>query len=255
MHPDKRAHILLGIFTPLLMSILASSTRAQQDAPTQLAKAQAMLGRRQFAEAEKILSRLTAANSKNSRVHFLLGYCLQSQKKFDTAKQAYGRVTGPAKRLAEYNTACICAVQGKKEEAIVHLQRSVKAGFKNFAQMAVDPDLAALRSDSRFRALMPARLPDNELFVEPTRILHQFVGESAGGQFGWTARKVGDWDRDGVIDFVATAPTYRDAGRVYVYSSKTGKLLLKKDGQRRERLERLCVANDNVLFRSEYDCS
>ena len=90
-------------------------------------------------------------------------------------------------------------------------------------------------------------LPDDQLFAESTRIIHKWDGESAGDQFGWTARKVGDWDGDGVIDFVTTAPTHnRGSGKVYVYSSATGKLLLEKSGKPGEQFGNSAVGAGDV---------
>ena len=90
-------------------------------------------------------------------------------------------------------------------------------------------------------------LPDDKLFIEPTRIIHKWEGESANDQFGWTGRRVGDWDNDGIIDFVTTAPTYNQgAGKVYVYSSKTGKLLLEKTGKAGEQFGNSAVSAGDV---------
>ena len=71
-------------------------------------------------------------------------------------------------------------------------------------------------------------------------LIREWVGEGPGDQFGWIARSLGDVDGDGVEDFVTSAPTWagtgKDAGRVYVYSTKTGKLLWKVDGAAAEEL-------------------
>ena len=71
-------------------------------------------------------------------------------------------------------------------------------------------------------------------FVEPVKVIREFDGEAANDQFGWIARDIGDVDGDGVHDFVTSAPTSgaagKNAGRVYVYSSKSGALLWKADG-------------------------
>ncbi len=71
-------------------------------------------------------------------------------------------------------------------------------------------------------------------FVESVTILHEWLGEAAGDQFGWIARVIGDVDADGCNDFVTSAPTSKNAGdnagRVYVYSGRSGALLWKVDG-------------------------
>ena len=49
-------------------------------------------------------------------------------------------------------------------------------GQSNSPQSKVDPEL------------VPKMLSDDDLFIEKTRIIQQWVGEAAGDQFGWTAR-------------------------------------------------------------------
>src|SRR6185436_16225264 len=84
-------------------------------------------------------------------------------------------------------------------------------------------------------ALLPNPTDDfGRPFVEPVRVLHEWHGEASNDQFGWIARDVGDVDGDGVHDFVTSAPTHRsnnsEAGRVYVYSTASGKELWHADG-------------------------
>src|SRR5262249_31767246 len=76
-------------------------------------------------------------------------------------------------------------------------------------------------------------------FVEPVTIVREWDGEAANDQFGWIARNIGDVDGDGVPDVVTSAPSRnKDAGRVYVYSTKSGRLLWKVDGAARGELGR-----------------
>ena len=60
----------------------------------------------------------------------------------------------PEDEIAHYNLACSLALMGKKEEAIQALQRSIEQGYDDFKHMKRDPDLAALRDDPRFKALL-----------------------------------------------------------------------------------------------------
>ncbi len=73
------------------------------------------------------------------------------------------------------------------------------------------------------------------LFEPELRVLHEFVGEAAGDQFGWIGRNAGDCDGDGVNDVLLSAPTKAigggGAGRVYVHSGKGGALLFTRDGK------------------------
>lgn len=82
-----------------------------------------------------------------------------------------------------------------------------------------------------------ARAPEagRPLFEPELRVLHEFVGEAAGDQFGWIGRNAGDCDGDGANDVLLSAPSKAigggGAGRVYVYSGKKGALLFTHDGK------------------------
>ena len=96
-----------------------------------------------------------------------------------------------------------------------------------------------------FAQSSPQLLIGGDAFVEKVRVLYTIDGEAAGDQFGWVARSIGDVDKDGVLDFAATAPTHaakgNASGRVYVYSGKMGVLLFKMDGAAGQGLGN-CVA-------------
>ncbi len=72
------------------------------------------------------------------------------------------------------------------------------------------------------------------------KIIREWRGEAAGDQFGWIARNIGDVDGDGVNDVVTSAPTHgaanSNAGRIYVYSVGSGRLLWSADGQPGDQL-------------------
>ena len=222
----------------------------QATQPSEITKALSLLGQQKYAEAEKVLTPFTQANPTQSRAHILLGYAQRKQQRFDQAIKSFAaaKQSGNPRSVAssEYNLACICSVRKDADGAFKHLAAAVRSGFSNFGQMQGDADFANIRSDSRFKALIPKPVPDERLFSEPTRIIHKFVGEAPGDQFGWTARRVGDWDKDGVIDFVATAPTQSGCGKVYVYSSKSGRLLMEKKGQPGEQFGNSAVGAGDV---------
>lgn len=102
-------------------------------------------------------------------------------------------------------------------------------------------------SQPAFGQVGSSQLPDDQLFVEPTRIIHQWRGETANDQFGWTARRVGDIDGDGKTDMITTAPTYKSgAGKIYVYSGGSGKLLHSVAGKPGQRLGNSAVGIGDV---------
>ena len=56
-----------------------------------------------------------------------------------------------------YNVACLYALEGAAEQALRALEEVVRAGFGNKDWIQRDPDLASLRDDPRFQALLGER--------------------------------------------------------------------------------------------------
>jgi len=69
----------------------------------------------------------------------------------------------PADPTAHYNLACSRSLLGQVDDALESLERAVALGYDDDTFMARDEDLAALRGEQRFRALLErirsARLP------------------------------------------------------------------------------------------------
>lgn len=59
-----------------------------------------------------------------------------------------------ANQEAQYNLACVLALQGETEKAMGHLEAAVEAGWWNSVHTRQDDDLAALRSEVRFQELL-----------------------------------------------------------------------------------------------------
>ena len=136
---------------------------------------------------------------------------------------------------AMYNLAVGYAMAGERESAFDWLARTAATRKLDMTQIEADSDLASLKDDPRFRALLPGPEDFAHPFVEPVKILQEWNGEAANDQFGWIARNIGDVDGDRANDVVTSAPTKQiggtQAGRVYVYSSRSGKLLWSADGR------------------------
>jgi predicted Zn-dependent protease len=56
-----------------------------------------------------------------------------------------------------YNLACDLALLGRREEAIAALSEAVRLGYADFNWMKKDDDLASLRKDPQFLALVSRR--------------------------------------------------------------------------------------------------
>src|SRR5262249_53066357 len=130
---------------------------------------------------------------------------------------------------AMYNLAVGHALQGNRDEAFAWLEKTAATRKLEMTQIEADGDLVSLRDDPRFRALLPTPEQFAHPFVEPAAVLKEWDGEAMNDQFGWIARNLGDVDGDGADDVVTSAPTKeiggKPAGRIYVYSSRSGRLL------------------------------
>jgi predicted esterase len=60
----------------------------------------------------------------------------------------------PEAALVHYNLACAFARLGDRKSALASLEEAVAQGFQSLAQITEDPDLAPLRDDARYRALV-----------------------------------------------------------------------------------------------------
>jgi hypothetical protein len=60
----------------------------------------------------------------------------------------------PDEPMVLYNVACIYAMAGKLDEAMVHLERSVRGGLRHKGWLEHDGNLDPLRERPRFHALL-----------------------------------------------------------------------------------------------------
>ncbi len=127
----------------------------------QLQQAQALLGKQKFVEAEKILRSAKEKYTENPVPCYLLGYTLHALKRYDEARELYvhsqtfRQLPARLRINSHYNVACTYALQNKPDEAFTSLNKAIEAGFSNFAQMQADADFANIKSDDRFKALIP----------------------------------------------------------------------------------------------------
>jgi len=218
--------------------LVRTGARAQSPTDKDVAAAAQKLGTGDFAGAAAILERVVAAEPGNATAWRYLGFSELKLGKYADARAAYAKLLAlsPGMPQALYNTAVAWALEGDPAQALAWLEKLAATKKFDMTQAQADADLKSVASDPRFLALMPKPEDFAHPFVESERVtvLREWDGEAAGDQFGWIARNLGDVDGDGVADFVTSAPTSaaagKDAGRIYVYSTKTGKLLWKADG-------------------------
>ncbi len=236
-----RSPVALFIASAWLLLGAASSLGRAQDPPT-IEGARQQIQSGEFASAAKLLEEITKAQPQNAVAWQLLGLAYHSQGDLDRALPAHLEATKFPQTAPTgfYNAACVCALRGERDQAFQYLVQAESTGSIDLAQMDADQDLESLRADVRYLELRPPAKSFEDSFVEPTRVLRKWDGEAALGQFGWIARNIGDVDKDGVRDVVTSAPTLsiggRAAGRVYVYSSRSGQLVWQQTGQAGDQL-------------------
>jgi len=228
----------IGAVVALCAVILAAQPPEKPTLEAGLARLQAQ----DPAGAARILEAFTAREPRNARAWRALGVAYQRIKDLDKALGAYRRSLeiDPAAATTIYNIGTAYALKHEPDAAFEWLARARATRQLDMTQIDGDADLAALKNDPRFRALLPAPEDFEHPFVEPVAVIREWDGEAANDQFGWIARVIGDVDRDGVADIVTSAPT-KDiggaaAGRVYVYSTRTGTLLWSVSGQPGDQL-------------------
>ena len=207
-----------------------------QAGPT-LAQGLGLLQSGDAAGAVTVLKAVTSREPRNGRAWRNLGVAYHQAKDPDNAIAAFQRAleVEPEMIAPLYNIALTYAAKQDADHVFEWLGKAKVTRRIDMTRAEVAPELAPFRSDPRFAAILPKASDFSDPFVEPVKIIREWVGETGNGQFGWIARSIGDVDRDGVPDFVTSAPTKNlggpNAGRVYVYSTRTGKLIWSVDGK------------------------
>lgn len=227
--------------TTLGLCLVTAGATPQPVEPT-IAAAAARLQAQDPAGAARILEAITAREPSNWRAWRMLGMAHQGARQLDKALAAYRKALDiePESPQVLYNLGTAYAVKQDANAAFEWLGRAKATRKLDMTQIDSDPNLASLKTDPRFLALLPKPEDFTQPFVEPVKAIREWDGEAANDQFGWIARVVGDIDRDGVPDIVTSAPTKSingaAAGRVYLYSTKSGRLIWSVDGKPGDQL-------------------
>src|SRR5262245_47923457 len=229
----------------LVLALSATLGIAQNppNSTNEIVAANGLIGKGDYAGAVTALEKVVARDPGNKVAWRSLGFAYMKLKKMPESRTAYGKLLelAPDTPQALYNIGVGYAIEGNKDAAFEWLGKAKATKKLDMTMIQVDDDLKPISSDPRFAALLPKPEDFAHPFVESEKVqvIREWDGETQGDQFGWIARSLGDVDGDGVEDFVTSAPSWappsnkvagKDAGRVYVYSTKTGKLLWKVDG-------------------------
>jgi hypothetical protein len=188
-----------------------------------------------------MMEELTKHEPENGRYWRVLGLAYLRLQRPDRAIEALQKALKVDSASPPFlNLAVAYAQKNNQKESFSWLAKAKASHRIDMSELENESVFAAWRDDRRFKAFLPTAADFERPFVEHVRIIREWDGESSNDQFGWIARNIGDVNQDGVNDFVTSAPTKaiggEEAGRVYVYSSKDGKLLWKVDGHPRDML-------------------
>lgn len=144
----------------LTLLLLAAPMAAQSTAPTDSAKASAMLRDSSYVEAVRAYTALTTREPGNpshwaglGRAHHALGHYPQSEAAFTKALELYPATPPRPRRLAWYNLAAALARQGKADAAMTALDSISTAPLLTVQVLESDPDMASLMSHPRMARL------------------------------------------------------------------------------------------------------
>ncbi|MEE2778834.1 MAG: hypothetical protein VYE73_18995 [Acidobacteriota bacterium] len=190
--------------------------------------------------ASEVLKELVERAPETPIAWVLLAQSRRREGEYESALEASTTAAGfPQARGGALIQAFLTRVaSGDLDQAEV-LYRALRIfPMVDFSGLHIGGELEAVRGDERFEALFPDDFDDP--FLEPARVVHEWRGLSAGLEFGWEGRNVGDVDGDLVADAVVSAPANQpggdSSGHVYVYSGRNGDLLWEVAGQPGEQL-------------------
>jgi hypothetical protein len=221
--------------------VLCALSRNPAAGQSTLQTAQSALQQGDFQKAAAALKGVTSAEPDNGLAWALLGYALRNLKDFDAAVAAYDKAIPlrPGAGGTFFQGGMAQAQAGHLDRAFQWLDSARVLGV-DVTGVDLDPAGDLLRGDPRYASLFPDEAEFADPFVEPVKIIREWRGEHRGDQFGWIARNIGDVDGDGVNDVVTSAPSWGPdgsaAGRVYAYSSGSGKLLWTAEGNPGDQL-------------------
>lgn len=182
-------------------------------------------------EAIDDLNKLLEENPDHAGALNALGFAYRSKQEFSKSLEAYQKVekirSTPG---AMFNLGIAHALVKDLDKSFEVLMKVKESNAFNITNIGLSPAASILSTDPRYQKLYPSAEEYADPFVETdVKILQDWKGENAGDQFGWIGRNIGDVNGDGVSDATSSAPTNNEggnaAGKVYVYSGKTGKEL------------------------------
>jgi hypothetical protein len=229
----------LAVTLCVALVLAAPQALAAQTPPAEWPAAVQAFQAGDFAEAIVVLETITESSPDFPNAWLLLGRAYLGNGQTEQARGMFARARSfeAVEWQAVYFEGLSWAEDGDLDAAFEALEQAKQSGSVNLTNIGLAPQASALREDPRYASLFPSKEEYADPFLEDVRILHDWVGEAAGDQFGWIARNVGDVDEDGIMDATVSAPTWGGGkGKIYLYSGRSGELLWTAEGREGDQL-------------------
>jgi tetratricopeptide (TPR) repeat protein len=131
-----------------------------------------------------VLKAVTSREPRNGRAWRNLGVAYQQAKDPDNAIAAFQRAleVEPEMIAPLYNIALTYAAKQDADHVFEWLGKAKVTRRIDMTRAEVAPELAPFRSDPGFAAILPKASDFSDPFVEPVKIIREWVGETGNGQ-------------------------------------------------------------------------
>ena len=121
-----------------------------------LQRADIFANEKDHSSAIELYEKFLEENPGDLRAWYRLGHATYKAKRYDVSVAAYLKASEleDVRVWAFYNAACSAALMNDIEQAFEYLDMAIQAGFDDRENMMNDPDLEALREDSRFEQVV-----------------------------------------------------------------------------------------------------
>lgn len=127
------------------------------DYDTHLDKAQVLILLRRFNEALLSTQKALQINPNNANAYLSRSSCYVGLKKYEDAIAAFDKAVqlGAAPTFTDYyNVGCSYSLLNNQKQALVYLEKSLQAGWKDFDWIEKDSDWNNIRETAGFKALI-----------------------------------------------------------------------------------------------------